>query len=324
MNLTRQPLLVAFPTLFAVLVLVLLRKQEMSFAPETAAAVPGLVEGWVIQFQHAFEKVAWGIWFLLQVVAALTLGRMGLRHNLYAGNTLLSVPLYGIIACGIFLSDNFLTGGLIAFLLTRAMRNFCVSYRNGYTFSSLFRGALYLGMLAMLYLPALPLVLLAPLIIILFKRTLRETIVTLVGLLLPLGALCYLHWAFTGMAGVPLQQIASMFASPERFHLFQEASPVLIAQLVVILAATLWALFYYLSDIYAATSKARAILTAHVWLFLIAIATPAMPAATANTLILMAVPMSILLPFLFVRLKRSMANALYLVIVTLFLAHLFL
>ncbi|MBE6196537.1 MAG: hypothetical protein E7137_05520 [Rikenellaceae bacterium] len=323
MNLTRQPLLIAFPTLVAVLVLLLLRKQQMSFAPETAAIAPGLVEGWVLQFQHAYTKSAWGVWLLLQIVAALTLGRMGLRHNLYAGNTLLAVPLYAITACGIFLSDNFLTGALLALLLTRAMRNLCVSYRNGYTFSSLFRGSLYLGLLPALYPPALPLVLLAPLAIILFKRTLRETIVTLTGLLLPLGALCYLHWAFTGIGGAPLQQIASIFASPERFHLFQEASPVLIALLVVILAATLCALFYYLNDIYAATSKARAILTAHVWLFLISASTLMMPSATANSLILVAVPISMLLPFLFARLKQPMANALYLVIIGLFLAHLF-
>lgn len=324
MNITRQPLLVAFPTLLLLLAAMLVRKQGLSFPPESFVAVETLPEAWVTAFQLRFPRLAWGLWLLLHAAAALTLGRMGLRHSLYTGNTLLAIPLYGMVACGIFLDNHFLVGALSAFLLTRAMRNFCVSYRNGYAFSSLFRGALYLGMLPTLYAPALPLLLLLPLVTILFKRTLREWIVLLCGALFPMGSLCYLHWAITGQGGVPLQQMVACYTFPDHLRLFDGASPLLIAQLVVLLAATLCALFYYLSDIYAATSKARAILMLHAWMLLLALLSMWMPSATTNGFVLLAIPVAIFLPFLFVRLKRPLANGLYALLILLTLLRLFL
>lgn len=323
MNVTRQPLLIALPTLVLVLVALLVRKQGLSFAPEAAAVVRTLPELWITQFQQLFPKVAWTLWVLLHLATAITLGRMGLRHGLYAGNTLLALPLYGLVACGLFVADDYLMGALCAFFLARAMRNFSTSYRSGYAFSSLFRGSLYLGMLLCLYAPALPLFLLAPLVTFLFKRTLREWLVLFCGLFFPFAALCYLHWAISAQPWEPLFAMQQVLFSPLRLNLFAEASPVLIVQLVVLLSATLCALFYYLSDIYAATSKARAILTAHVWLFLLVALTLIMPAATVNSLTLVAVPVSIILPFLFARIKPSIANALYAILFLLFILHLF-
>lgn len=323
MNITRQPLLVAFPTLLLLLMAFLVRKQGLSFAPEALVTMQTLPEGWIGAFQNQFPRVAWGLWLVLHAATALTLGRMGLRHNLYTGNTLLPLPLYGMAACGIFIANDFLIGALCGFLLARAMRNFCVSYRNGYAFSSLFRGALYLGVLPLLYAPALPLLLMLPLVLFLFKRTSREWLVLFCGALLPLGLLCYLHWAVTGLAWIPLRQMAACLTSPDRLNLFAEASPLLIAWLVVFLAATLCALFYYLSDIYAATSRARAILTAHAWLLLMAVGSLFMPAATTTGFVPVAVPVAMLLPFLFVRLKRPMANGLYALLLLLTLLRLF-
>lgn len=323
MNVTRQPLIVAFPTLLLVLGALLLRKQGLSFAPEAVGAVQSLPGLWIGDFQQLFPRISWALWYLFHLAAAVTLGRMGLRHKLYASNTLLAVPLYGVVACGIFVADDFLAGALGALLLARAMRNFCASYRNGYAFSSLFRGALYLGLLVVIYPAALPLLLLAPLVMILFKRTLREWIVLICGLLLPLASLCYLYWAVTGAYLPPLEQMAMMVTSSERLSLFDEASVLLIAQLVVLLATSLCALFYYLSDIYAATSKARAILSAHVWLFLLCGAGLMMPSATTNSLTLLAVAVVMLLPFLFVRIRPLVANILYGTFLLLFVLRLF-
>ncbi len=324
MNVTRQPLLIALPTLLLVLVAVLVRKQGISFVPELVSGVSSLPAQWITSFQMRFPHISWVIWLLCHTVAALTLGRMGLRHNLYGSNTLLPLPLYGFVACGIFVADHFLVGALSGLLLARAMRNLSAACRNGYAFDSIFRGALYLGIIPLLLPASFPLFLLLPLVIFLFKRTFRECVVSLVGLLLPLGALCYLHWAFTGLFGQPLLQVVEAFRSAAALQLFGDASPLLIAQLVLVLAATLCALFYYLSDIYAATSKARAILTAHVWLFFLTISTLLMPGASANGFVLAGVPIALLLPFLFVRLKRSLANLLYLSLGLLTLLRLFL
>ncbi len=323
MNMTRQPLLIAFPTLVLLLGGILMRKLGVSFTPEQMVAFQTLPAEWIALFQAAYPRVAWALWFLCHTVVALTLGRMGIRHNLYAGSSLLAVPLYAVLACGIFVGDDYLASALSALILARAMRNFCVACRNGYAFSALFRGALYLGLVPLITLSAWPLLLMLPLVTFLFKRTLREWIVALVGVVLPLGLLLYAHWAVTADYRMPWERMVQGLTAESGLSLFADASILLVVQLVVMLAATLWALFYYLSDIYAATSKARAILTAHLWLFLLCSVSLALPGASVGNLALLAIPMAMLLPFLFVRLKRSWANSLYALMLLLVIARIF-
>lgn len=323
MNLTRQPLLIALLTLLAVLGAVCARKVGMSFGPEVIEAPTTLLGGWVNALQTEWPRLAWGLWFLLHTAAALTLGRIGIRYGLYAGNSLLTIPLYGVVACGIFLGNSYLLGAMVGLLMARIARNYAAACRNGYAFNALFRGSLYLGLLPLLYAPALPLVVLVLITTILFQRTMREWIVALCGLLFPAAALCYLNWAFSNDFTAPLLELWQGLLAAEPLPIFQGGSVVLVLQLVVLLAAVLWALFYYLSDIYAATSKARAILTSEVWLFLLALASLFLPGASVTSFPLLATPTVLLLPFLFVRLERRLANILYLLMLLLTLLRLF-
>lgn len=323
MNATRQPILIVLPTLFALLAALVVRKLGMSFGPEAVGEIPTLLGGYIVSFQQAWPRLSWGLWFLLHSATALILGRIGIRYSLYTGSCLLAIPLYGVVACGIFLGDDYLLGAVVGLLLARIARNYAASCRNGYAFNSLFRGSLYLGLLPLIYAPSLPLVLLMPIVAILFQRTLREWIIALCGLLLPAAALCYLSWAFGGELLAPLNEVGEALTQGRMMAIFNEASILLVIELVVLLAAVLWALFYYLSDIYVATSKARAILTSAVWLFLLTLVTLFVPSATTTSFVLVAVPTALLLPFLFVRLDKRLANGLYLLILLLFVARLF-
>ncbi len=323
MNLTRQPLLMALLTLLAMWVALWLRKTGLLFGPEAIEAPATLLGTWIHDLQVAWPRTSWVLWGVLHTMAALTLGRIGLRHNLYTGSSLLAIPLYGVVACGIFLGNDYLMGAIAGLLMARIVRHYASSYRNGYAFNALFRGSLYLGLLPLLYAPALPLILLLCIIVTLFQRTLREWIVAFCGLLLPIAALCYLHWAFGGELLAPALQIWEGISHATPLALFHDSSVVLVLQLLVLLAAVLWALFYYLSDIYVATSKARAILTSIVWLFLLSLVSLFLPGATVTSFPLLAVPTVLLLPFLFVRLERRIANGLYLIILLMTLLRLF-
>ena len=79
-------------------------------------------------------------------------------------------------------------------LLAFSVKNFARSFCNGYAFDALFRASLYLGILLLTAPAALPLVALLPLAIILFHRTLRESVVALAGFLLPILAFGYVNW----------------------------------------------------------------------------------------------------------------------------------
>ena len=323
MNLTRQPLLLAFATLLALVVATILRKQGLSFPPEAVEGARPMAAGWLLSLQTAFPRLAWSLCGVLAIVSSLSLGRLGPRYTLYSGGTLLTIPLYGVVACGLFLSDDYLTGFLASFLLVRAVCDFCASYRTGYTFDALFRGALYLGILPLLYAPALLLVPFLPIVTLLFKRTFREWIVAIAGLLLPAAALCYVHGLITGNFTAPAEELWLCLQGPGRFPIFSGASFVLILQLLSLSAAVLGALFYFLSDIYAANTRARAILTSQVWLLLLCVGMGTLPSMTASLFPLLAIPASLLLPLLFVRLRSSFANALYLALLALCALRLF-
>lgn len=323
MNLTRQPLLLALVTFLALVAATFFCKQGYVISPEATESARPLVAGWLFRLQTEFPRLSWSFCGVLTFVSGLSLGRLGPRYALYAGGTLLTIPLYGVVACGLLFSDDYLAGFLASFLLTRAVCNFCASYRNGYTFDALFRGALYLGILPLLYAPALLLVSFLPIVTLLFKRTFREWIVALAGVSLPMAALCYLHGLFAGDFTAPAEELWLCLQGPERFQLLSGASYVLILQLLLLSSAVLGALFYFLSDVYAANTRARAILTSQAWLLLLCLGMSPLPSMTATLFPLLAVPVSLLLPFLFVRLRSPFANALYLALLTLCVLRLF-
>lgn len=307
MNLTRQPLLLALLTLLALLLATFLFGEPL----RTAGGPHTLLAGELLLWQTAWPRAARCLCGLLLVSAALTVGRMGVRYNLYAGGSLLAIPLFGIIACSLFLPDDLLAGSAAAFLLSRVVRNYCASYRTGYAFSSIFRGSLYLGALPLLYAPALLLFLLLPLAAFFFKRTIRELIVALGGLALPLAAFCYLHWAFGGSIAAPALQLLDCLTATSGLRLLGSASWLSVLQLIVLLATVLCAFFHFLNDLYASSSKARAILKTDSWLLLLCCATLLLPGSSALFFPLVAVPASLLAPFLFTRLGTAVANSLY-------------
>ncbi|MFQ7502396.1 MAG: hypothetical protein ACLRMJ_03265 [Alistipes finegoldii] len=123
----------------------------------------------------------------------MSVGRLTVRYNLYSVGTCLAIPLYGAIACGLAVSGDCLTTFAASALLALATKNFCRSYCNGFGFDAIFRASLYIGLLPLVATAAAPLLILLPLAVMLFRRTLREVAVAVAGLLLPALTLCYVN-----------------------------------------------------------------------------------------------------------------------------------
>lgn len=323
MNITRQSPMIALLTFVVMLGALLFRRQGVEYAPEMVADPLTPFNHWIGMFQQAWPRVAQGLWLVLMSITAVIMTRISLRYKLYGGTTYLPVVLFAVVSGGLYVGHDYLCGAIAALVLARVMHNYCIACRNGYAFTPLFRGSLYLGLLPMIYLPSLPLVVLCLLIPILFKRTFREWLVVLCGLLLPVGWAIYLNWAFTDVALEPFTKAVEGLLAAPCFPLFAGASLPLMLQLFILLASVLCALFFYWGNVYAATSKARALLNAFAWLFVLCLAVVFMPGGSANSLALLAVPASMLIPLVFVRLSPKMANGLYALLLVLFSLHLF-
>lgn len=260
----------------------------------------------------------WSRWIggFLILFVGMSLGRLTVRYNLYSVGTCLAIPLYGAITAGLLDKESFLTTLTAATLLALASRNYARSFCNGYGFDALFRASLYLGILMLIVPAALPFVLILPLAVALFRRTLRETVVAIAGLLLPILTFCYLNWGAGGDFIDPLLRgyglittgdpLATVLAIPDR-ELFLLGG---------ILLLDLTALFYFLSDIYAVGTRSRAIFIFFTCLLLLNIPAACNPAANPAITQLTAIPSAVLLPFLFVRIHRTLSLTVYILLLT--------
>ena len=266
------------------------------------------------QFQAAHP--VWARWIagLLMLFTGMSVGRLTVRYNLYSVGTCLAIPLYGAIACGLAVGGDYLTAFAASALLALATKNFCRSYCNGFGFDAIFRASLYIGLLPLVATAAAPLLILLPLAVMLFRRTLREVAVAVAGLLLPALTLCYVNWGAGGGFLAPVAELGSAFVAGMPLALFLSTPVQSLVLLGAVFILDLMALLFFLSDIHALGTKPRLIFIFNISVLLLTAAVLCGPAATPGTVALAAVPSAVLLPFMFVRIHRAIALPLYLLL----------
>ncbi len=319
-DIARQPLIPAFLTLAALTAAAMWNIDVAQGLPPAAtpAADPAfaitLPEAGLRLFQTAHPL--WSKWIaaLLLLLAGTAIGRTGIRYNLYSVSTCLPIPLFGCLVSGVLLNDQFLAATLAAALLTLALKNYCRSFCNGFGFDAIFRASLYLGMLPLVDPAALPMLLMMPLAILLFRRTLREATVALAGLLLPGLLVAYINWGAGGSFTALFTHTAATFADGPLAGLFASLPLQELAVLGGMAVLDLLSGLFFLSDIYAVGTKARLIFIFIIGTLLLAALTLCGPAADAGTLSLLAVPSALMLPFMMVRTHAPVALLFYLLL----------
>lgn len=279
-------------------------------SPRMAVRFPG---EWIAQLETEHPVATRWIGGFLILLTGFFIGQMSARNNLYSVGTGLAIPLYGIILCGLD-SGSLLTVCIPPTLLGLATRNYARSFRNGFEFDASFRASLYLGLLPLFAPASLPLALLLPLAVQLFHRTFRELTVAVAGLLLPTGCLCYINWCFGGELSAPVAQLYDLFLHNQLFSLVAALSLPKLLFTAALLLLSLFAGFSALSDRYSVRAKPRLILSFGFIMLLLTTALLCGPGASPDQLTLLAVPTSLLLPFLFVRIQRGLATSLYVIL----------
>lgn len=325
-DIARQPLVPAFMTLFALAVAAMCAGIPVPDTETSGAvreALP-LLGGQLARFQAAYpvwSKFAAGFMLLF---AGMCTGRISIRYNLYTVGTCLPIPLYAIVACGIATGGNYLAGFAASMLLALATKNYCRAFCNGYGFDAIFRASLYLGLMPLIYAPALPLLLLLPLAVLLFRRTFREVVVATAGLLLPVFTACYVSWGSGAEFTAPLITVGQSAIEGMPLQLFLDIPLPALVMAGGIVLLDLTALFFFLADIYAAGTKPRFILFYNIGILVLALTLLCSPAATPEAFALLAVPSAILIPVFFVRIHRGMALPVYLIFLATAFAGIFL
>lgn len=316
-DIVRQPLIPAFLSL-ALLTAVGLGCAAAGTLPAdprwglSAEALPLLPADSALRLlQHDFPLLARLLAGAALLLAGTSLGRLTVRYNFYGNGTCLAMPLFGTAMLGCLRGDCFLTAVVCAALLVFSVRNFCYGYQNGFGFDPLFRGALFLGLLLLTEPAAAPLVLLLPAAIVRFRRTGRELLVAAAGLLLPPLALAYLNWAFGGTLAAPFEVLWHRLAAGSWGALYGVLTPAVRLFTGVVLAAALVAMLFFRANSYNVGTKARHMLIFASRLWLLTLFVLPVPGASAAAAALPAVPSALLLPVLFIRIRRPAARLLY-------------
>ena len=149
LNFARQPLIPAFLSLVLLLVVALCHTASGTIAPilrvgVDQALLPIPAPGAALEaFRLAHPSWAHTIGGFLILFSAMTIGRMTARFKLYGINTFVAMPLYALCMMGVVRSEWWFSGLVASTLLTLAVKNFCYSFRNGFSFDDTFRGGMY-------------------------------------------------------------------------------------------------------------------------------------------------------------------------------------
>jgi hypothetical protein len=314
-NIILQPLSVATLTFLLVIVVGFTRAyvtRQYADVLSSAVAPLGLYTARLSAAQPLLSIV---VSALLVFISGLLVGRNTVRAELYPVRCYLAIPILGIVACGILLSADYLTQSVALLLLVLASSNFYNSFHRHYCFERMFRGSLYIGLIPLVYAPAVALLFMVLLAILLFQRTLREAVVAVVGMMLPMLITIFIYWASGYEPSEPLHRIHEALLAPVGYRFFGDNSMLLLVAGGMILFLSICSIASILFDIYTLRTKPRNILLYNFYLLCIVIGIYFVPGSTSVTLTLAAPAVAVLIPIALTKLNGWVASSLYVVLV---------
>lgn len=267
---------------------------------------------WIGRFAASHTIAAGVISSLLVFSNAFHITRIMSRNLVFTARSYLPGIFYLLASCGIFFGAADLSSVLAATLLIRACSAFIASFVRADSFHISFRGAFVLGLTPLLHPYAALLLLLVPVAMTVFRRTVREGVVAFVGALLPSLAWAYLVWATDGEFSAPY--IAMWNGVTTGAGIIGGTSPADIARYAAagfFAVMVLLSVFSYLASSGDMRTRAVRINTFMVWFLVIAAGAFALPGAGAGDMTVIAIPVAFILPAFFIRQKGRVSAICY-------------
>ena len=251
-------------------------------------------------------------------------GKMLPRSGLSKGYCTLPMPLYGILACGIFVAPHILAAATASFCFALALHLLLRSLHNADEKDSVFFASMLLGTMVLLSPPTIILVATIPIAVFVLALSLRQAVLMAVGYLLPLLGASYIVWYKGGKIFDFGRNLYSALALPQLSEV--EGTP----YLAILLVAAIVAVLLY-GVIYAAIrpdkmfllSRIRRALHLFIWVSLLSLTMILLPGCDLAACAIIAVPTAILLSFVLSILPNNISTIAYWVTLAIFVAHLF-
>lgn len=316
-DIIRQPLPVATLTFLAVVIVAFVRAWVTQRFAGEIPAVNAPLGYYTAAFRQSWPLLSATASIIMLLIAGFFVGRSTVRAELYTTRCFLAMPLFGVVSCGLLLSSDFLTQSLTLLLMALASHNFYNSFHRHYCFDRMFRGALYVGTIPLIYAPGVGLLLLLPLVVLLFRRTLREAVVATAGAILPLFFVSFIRWAFSGGFDEPARQIAAAVMTAAEYRFFDGNTLFSLIAWGLILFLLICSIAGVLLDIRMLRTKPRNILFYNFYVLCIVAGICFMPYFSPITLTLAAPAAATLTPVVLTKFNSTVAAMLYTVLILL-------
>ena len=309
---TRKSAVMAILLLVAVAVAAVVRYTQAPFEMELADSVS---HGGALSMVLAT---------LLLIYCGIVEGKMFGRSGLGSAYSTLPMPIYGLLACGVFVAPNLLTAVAASLSFAVALFLLLRSLHNADEKDSVFFASILLGATALFYPPCVVLVAVLPIAIFTLALSLRQSMIMLVGYVLPFLVASYVAW----YGGEPILQLGQNLADSllvtqmAAIETLPYAAIALVASVLVVL---LWGAIYSIvrpNKAFVLTRVRRA-LHLFLWVFLLSLAMLLIPACDLSACAIIAVPATILLSHVLGILPNNHSAIAYWTLLALFAAHLF-
>ena len=252
-------------------------------------------------------------------------GKMLLRSGLSNSYCTLPMPIYGVLACGVFIAPDMVATAAASCCFAIALHLLLRSLHNAEEKDSVFFASILLGATALLYPPCVVLVAVIPIAIFTLALTLRQSILMFVGYSLPLFAASYVVW----YGGVEYAYFWQEFY--ESLLLAQMTTvahiPYVAIALVAFVAVILLGGAVYTmarpNKIFMLT-RVRRSLYLFLFVMFVSLMMVFVPACDLSAFAIIAVPTTVLLSFVFGVLPNNISTIGYWILLVVFFIHLFL
>lgn len=280
-----------------------------SVAAPVAAADGMPLEAMLIGFSAAhpvWSAVSVGV---IVVVTLAMMLQLTVKFGPAASRNYLPGQVLLVGTMGIAAGGEWLAASLVTLLLTLGMRRLVMSFHKGYRFADVFHAGFYLGLLPLLYAPAAVIVLPAAVsAMAIYRRSGRELIVCMVGVLLPVPAAGFIHWAAGTEGGYIYRELWRCVSTAGEAGVL--TGP-MVATGAILAAITVAGLVWLPRNRKAGRNTPYKLMQHTAVVVVLAAATAVLPGTTAAFAALASVPCAVSVPFAFQGGSSRMSTMLY-------------
>ena len=261
---------------------------------------------------------------LIFFIGGIVMGKTTPRSGLINSYCTLAIPLYGVIAYGVFVSPNTLVAATVSLCFALAIHLLLISLHRADDKNSVFFAAILLGLMVPLYPPSIVLVGVLPIAILTLALSARQIALMVIGYLLPLFATSYIFWY---MGNGFWDAAINIFEVLKRNHTtpIEHIPYIAIAMAAVVAVILIWGGIYTMAhpDKMFRLARVRRSLHLFVWVTLLTLTMLFIPACDITLLAIIAVPLGTLLAFSLSILPNNPSTIAYWLLLLLYIVHLF-